>query len=115
MIISFLVSSLNSNLDKKATKYTSKGSTTNPVYIDSNGVPQPISYTVGKSVPSNAVFTDTNTWRGIQNNLTSTSTTDSLSAYQGKLLNDKVKNASLNNYDNSYADFCVEKRCGICQ
>ena len=32
---------------------------------------------------------DNNTWRGIQNNLTSTSTTDSLSAYQGKLLNDK--------------------------
>lgn len=31
-----------------------------------------------------------NTWRGIQNNLTSTSTTDSLSAYQGKLLNDKI-------------------------
>lgn len=29
-----------------------------------------------------------NTWRGIQNNLTSTSTTDSLSAYQGKVLND---------------------------
>lgn len=33
--------------------------------------------------------TDTNTWRGIQNNLTSTSTSDSLSAYQGKVLNDK--------------------------
>ncbi len=33
---------------------------------------------------------DTNTWRGIQNNLTSTSTDQSLSAYQGKLLNDKV-------------------------
>ena len=33
--------------------------------------------------------TDTNTWRGIQNNLTSTSTTDSLSAAQGKALNDK--------------------------
>jgi len=31
-----------------------------------------------------------NTWRGIQNNLTSTSTTDSLSAYQGKLLNDEI-------------------------
>ena len=31
----------------------------------------------------------TNTWRGIQNNLTSTSTTESLSAYQGKLLNEK--------------------------
>lgn len=35
------------------------------------------------------VDTNTNTWRGIQNNLTSTSTTDSLSAYQGKVLNDK--------------------------
>ena len=45
---------------------------------------------MNKTVPSNAVFTDTNTWRGIQNNLTSTSTTDSLSAYQGKLLNDKL-------------------------
>ena len=33
-----------------------------------------------------------NTWRGIQNNLTSTSTTDSLSAAQGKALNDKFAN-----------------------
>jgi hypothetical protein len=31
---------------------------------------------------------NTNTWRGIQNNLTSTSTTDSLSAAQGKILNE---------------------------
>ena len=31
-------------------------------------------------------FTDTNTWRGIQNNLTSDSTSDSLSAAQGKVL-----------------------------
>ena len=31
-------------------------------------------------------FNCNNTWRGIQNNLTSTSTTDSLSAYQGKIL-----------------------------
>lgn len=34
--------------------------------------------------------TDTNTWRPVQNNLTSTSTTDCLSAYQGKVLNDKL-------------------------
>lgn len=34
----------------------------------------------------------TNTWRGIQNNLTSNSTTDSLSAAQGKILNDKFIN-----------------------
>lgn len=68
---------------------TNAGSSTRPVYF-SGGVPVACSYTLGKSVPSNAVFTDTNTWRGIQNNLTSTSTTDSLSAYQGKLLNDKI-------------------------
>lgn len=35
---------------------------------------------------------NTNTWRPVQNNLTSTSTTDCLSAYQGKLLNDKFSN-----------------------
>lgn len=35
------------------------GSTTQPVYIDENGVPQKTTYTLGKSVPSNAVFTDT--------------------------------------------------------
>lgn len=33
---------------------------------------------------------DTNTWRGIQNNLTSTSATDSLAAAQGKILNEKI-------------------------
>lgn len=45
-------------------------------------------YTIAKSVPSDANFT--NTWRGIQNNLTSTSTTDSLSAAQGKVLKDTI-------------------------
>lgn len=64
---------------------TNAGSSTQPVYF-SNGVPVSCSYTLEKSVPGNAVFTDTNTWRGIQNNLTSTSTSDSLSAYQGYLL-----------------------------
>lgn len=38
---------------------------------------------------------DTNTWRGIQNNLTSTATDQSLSAYQGKLLNERIKNRIL--------------------
>ena len=52
---------VESDLDTKATKYTSKGSATQPVYIDSDGVPTAISYTVGKSVPSDAKFTDTNT------------------------------------------------------
>lgn len=37
---------------------TSAGSATQPVYF-SNGVPVATTYTLGKSVPSNAVFTDT--------------------------------------------------------
>lgn len=47
-------------------------------------------HTVNADVPSGAKFTDTNTWRGIQNNLTSTATDQSLSAYQGKILKDLV-------------------------
>lgn len=47
-------------------------------------------YTINASVPSGAKFTDTNTWRGIQNNLSSDSTTDSLSAAQGKRLKELV-------------------------
>ena len=43
-------------------------------------------HTVNANVPANAKFTDTNTWRGIQDNLTSTSTSDSLSANQGRIL-----------------------------
>lgn len=61
------------------------GSTTQPIYF-SGGKPVATSYTLAKSVPADAKFTDTNTWRGIQNNLTSDSTTDSLSAAQGKAL-----------------------------
>lgn len=38
------------------------GSSTQPVYF-TGGKPTACSYTLGKSVPSNAVFTDTNTWR----------------------------------------------------
>lgn len=64
---------------------TNAGSATQPVYF-SNGVPVATTYTLGKSVPSNAVFTDTNTWRGVQNNLTSDATDQSLSAAQGKVL-----------------------------
>lgn len=65
------------------------GSTTQPVYF-SGGKPVAIGYTIAKSVPADAKFTDTNTWRGIQNNLTSTSTDQSLSAAQGKILKDTL-------------------------
>ena len=41
---------------------TNAGSATQPVYF-SGGKPVATTYTLGKSVPSNAVFTDTNTWK----------------------------------------------------
>ncbi len=59
------------------------GGTTTPIYLK-DGVPTALSYTIAKSVPSNAVFTDT--WRPVVNNLTSDSTDSSLSAAQGKAL-----------------------------
>ena len=45
--------------------------------------------------------TDTNTWRGIQNNLTSDSTTDSLSAAQGKVLKDLVDGKASSSHTHS--------------
>lgn len=83
------IGKLTGNADT-ATKLTSSaGSATQPVYF-SDGKPVATTYTLGKSVPSNAVFTDTNTWRGVQNNLTSTATDQSLSAAQGKVLKDLI-------------------------
>lgn len=48
-----------------------------------------ITYTKGDDSTGTITTQDTNTWRGIVDNLTSTSTTESLSAKQGKVLNDK--------------------------
>lgn len=64
---------------------TSAGSATQPVYFK-DGKPVATTYALNKTVPADAKFTDTNTWRGIQNNLTSDSTDQSLSAAQGKAL-----------------------------
>lgn len=46
---------------------TNAGSTTNPVYF-TGGVPTACTYSLNKTVPSDAVFTDTNTHRPIQVN-----------------------------------------------
>ena len=56
--------------------------------------------TVSKAVPSNAVFTDT--WRGVQNVLTSDSTTESLSAAQGKVLKGLVDGKANSNHTHNY-------------
>lgn len=66
---------------------SSAGGAIQPIYFN-NGKPVTCTHTLGKSVPSNAVFTDTNTWRDVVNNLTSTDASKSLSAAQGKILNE---------------------------
>ena len=48
----------NGNASSASKLTTNAGSATQPVYF-SEGVPTAISYTINKSVPSNAVFTDT--------------------------------------------------------
>ena len=58
--------------------------------------------TVAKAVPSNAVFTDTNTWRGVQDNLTSTATDQSLSANQGKVLKGLIDEKANSSHTHSY-------------
>lgn len=81
---------------------TNAGSATQPVYF-SGGVPVACTYTLGKSVPADAKFTDTNTWRGIQDNLTSSSASDSLSANQGRILKGLVDGKAASGHTHNYA------------
>lgn len=60
-------------------------------------------HSVNSDVPAGAKFTDTNTWRGIQDNLTSTSTTDSLSANQGKVLKGLIDGKAASGHTHNYA------------
>ena len=60
-------------------------------------------HTVNSDVPSGAKFTDTNTWRGIQDNLTSTSTSESLSANQGKVLKGLVDGKANSSHTHSWS------------
>ena len=70
---------------------TDKGSATNPVYF-SGGVPVACTYSLNATVPSNAKFTDTNTWRGITDSYSGTDSTISLSQKGGKALYDALVN-----------------------
>lgn len=58
-------------------------------------------------------LTDTDTWRGIQNNLTSDSTTDSLSAAQGKVLKDLIDGKAPASHTHSqYYDSTISRTKG---
>ena len=88
------------NASTATTLTTSAGSVTQPVYF-SSGKPVACSYTLGKSVPSNAVFTDTNTWRPVTDNLTSTSTSNCLSANQGRVLKGLIDGKAASDHTHS--------------
>lgn len=106
------IGKLTGNADT-ATKLTSSaGSATQPVYFN-DGKPVVTTYTLGKSVPADAKFTDTNTWRGVQNNLTSTSTDQSLSAAQGKVLKDLIDGKAPASHTHSqYYDSTISRTKG---
>ena len=66
-----LGSSITYDIKAARLSNTSKvGDTNKPVYFTADGVPAAISYTIDKSVPSNAVFTDTDTKQNIVLNTT---------------------------------------------
>lgn len=69
-IVGDLFANLKGNADTATALTSNAGSATNPIYF-SSGKPVACTYTLGKSVPSDAKFTDTDTWRTIQCNGTS--------------------------------------------
>lgn len=69
----------NGNASTATALTTSAGSATQPVYFAS-GKPVACTYTLGKSVPSNAVFTDTNTTYAAGTGLALSGTTFSIKA-----------------------------------
>lgn len=93
-----LTGALSGNASTATALTTSAGSSTQPIYF-SSGKPVATTYQLNASVPAGAKFTDTNTWRPVENVLTSTSTSNSLSAAQGKVLKDSLDqtNAKVNN------------------
>lgn len=93
------------NLSGTATNATqdSAGQQINTTYIKALSVSgTTITYTKGDGTTGTITTQDTNTWRGIQNNLTSDSTTDSLSAAQGKVLKGLVDGKADASHTHSY-------------
>ena len=67
-------------------------------------VPAPAKGAQGQYLRGDGTWaTPSNTWRGIQDNLTSTSTTDSLSANQGKVLKGLIDGKAASGHTHNYA------------
>ena len=85
------------NSAAKLSNTSAIGSATKPVFFTNGGVPSACTYTLEKSVPSNAVFTDTDTWRPITNTYTGSDQSTSVSQYGTNAL----YNALVNGYASS--------------
>ena len=81
-----------------ATALTSKGigSEIQPVYFDANGKPVAISYTIEKSVPSGAVFTDTHFTTGLVTSNSATGTSNA-AAINGNVYLNLKDNSTIRN------------------
>ena len=91
-----------------ATKLTTDaGSATNPIYF-SGGKPVACTYSLNKTVPSNAVFTDTNTWRPVTNTYTGSDQSTCVSQYGTNAL----YNALVNGYASSAGTSTYASRLG---
>ena len=91
-----------------ATKLSSDaGSATNPIYF-SGGKPVACTYSLNKTVPSNAVFTDTNTWRPVTNTYTGSDQSTCVSQYGTNAL----YNALVNGYASSAGTSTYASRLG---
>ena len=82
--------SISGNAATATALTSSAGSETQPIYF-SGGKPVECKYSLGKSVPSDALFTDT--WRGITDSVTTTDSTISSSATAVKTAYDKAVSA----------------------
>lgn len=89
---------------EKATKDSAGNDIRNTYVSDVTISGRTITVTKGSGTKVTLTTQDTDTWRGIQNNLTSDSTTDSLSAAQGKYLKNLIDGKSNNghNHDDRY-------------
>lgn len=87
----------------KKSAVTSKGNSTTPVYFDSNGNAVALSYSINKTVPANAVFTDTNTTYTLNTGTGNTVTlTGSNGATYTRTINNVAKATSSTFSDKTY-------------
>lgn len=98
------VSTLNTSIGEKVSPTGTIVANRVAVFNDTTGkVIKDSGFTIATSVPSGAKFTDTNTWRGVQDNLTSTATDQSLSANQGKILKGLIDGKANSSHTHNYA------------